>query len=182
MNSVVVLFLLFAGLIAGVLGYGSWHVATHGTFYMDLRDVATSSRFENVIGAQLEFLDDAGKLLARGRSDDKVGVIWVEHPVAGYCGPNLAQAAYATCFKAHSEWLPTWVPNAKRISIAYDLAMTAIPRRGFALINAPETERAVTSQCDVPDHRFDQRRASRTASGHFTVRCSSSGHTFASCA
>ena len=107
-----------AGLMAGVLGYGTWHAATHATFYMDLRDVATPSRFETVKGAQLEFLDDAGKLLARSRTDDTVGVVWVEHPAAGYCGPTLSQAAYTTCFKTHSEWLLTWVPGAKRISIA----------------------------------------------------------------
>lgn len=118
MRSFVVLLLVFTGIAAGVLGYGWWHAATHATFYMDLRDVATPSRFENVKGAQLQFLDDTGKVLARGKTDNKVGVVWVEHPTAGYCGPTLSQAAYKTCFDAHSAWLLTWVPRAHRISIA----------------------------------------------------------------
>jgi hypothetical protein len=116
-KSLAVLFLVCAGIASGVLGYGWWHASTHATFTMDLRDIATPSRFENLKGAQLEFLDDAGKVLARGKTDDKVGVVWVEHPTAGYCGPNLAQAAYTKCFDAHSEWLLTWVPRAHRINL-----------------------------------------------------------------
>ena len=118
MKSLGMIAMAIAGLAAAVLGYGCWHAATHATFYMDLRDIATPSRFENVKGAQLQFLDEGGKVLARGKTDEKVGVVWVEHPVAGDCGPDLAQGAYAACFKTHSEWLPTWVPYAKRITIA----------------------------------------------------------------
>lgn len=118
MKPLSIIIVVAAGIAAGVLGFGWWHASTHATFYMDLRDVATPSRFENVKGAQLEFLDEAGRVIARGKTDDKVGVVWVEHPTAGYCGPNPAQAEYTKCFDAHSEWLLTWVPRAKRVSIA----------------------------------------------------------------
>jgi hypothetical protein len=118
MRSTIMTIIFLAGIAAGVLGFGWWHASTHATFYLDLRDIATPSRFENLKGAQLEFLDDAGRVLARGKTDDKVGVVWVEHPTAGYCSPDLAQAAYTKCFDAHSEWLFTWVPRARRINIA----------------------------------------------------------------
>ena len=109
--------LLLAGVALGVLGYGWWHAATHATFNITLRDVAAKDGFGPVKGARLAFLDEAGKVLATARTDDTYGVVWASHPVMGYCGPNLAQEAYSVCFRAHSEWLPTWVPLATRVSI-----------------------------------------------------------------
>jgi hypothetical protein len=108
---------LVAGIAAGVLGYGWWHAATHATFYLALTDAATREKFGQVKDAQLLFLDESGKVLARGKTDGKHGVVWVSHPKAGYCGPDLPQADYAPCFRAHSEWLPSWVPQARAISI-----------------------------------------------------------------
>ena len=109
--------LLLAGLALGVLGYGWWHAATHATLNVTLSDAAAKDKFGPVKGARLACLDDAGGVLATARTDDTYGVVWASHPVMGYCGPNLAQAAYATCFRAQSDWLPTWVPQATRVNI-----------------------------------------------------------------
>ena len=110
--------LLLLGLVAGVLGYGWWHAAHHATFHLTLRDVAEPRKFEQLKGAQLEFLDEAGRVLARGKTDEKFGVAWVSHPTAGYCGPDLAQPAYAACFRAQSTWLLTWVRQVRQINVA----------------------------------------------------------------
>jgi hypothetical protein len=117
MRTSIAIMVVFAGLAAGVLGYGWWHSGNHATIHVTLRDAA-KKQFEYVKGAQLEFLDEAGRVLARGKSDDQYGVVWVSHPTAGYCGPDLAQPAYAQCFRVHSEWLLTWVPQVRRITIA----------------------------------------------------------------
>ena len=117
MRAVVAIVLIVAGLATGVLGYGWWHSATHATFHVTLRDAAAKEKFGFVKGAQLAFLDEAGKVLAAGKTDGKYGVVWVTHPTAGYCGPDLAQPAYRDCFRAHAEWLLTWVPRARSISI-----------------------------------------------------------------
>ena len=109
--------LLLVGLALGVLGYGWWHSATHATFNVTLRDVAAKDKFGPVTGARLAFLDETGKVLATAKTDETYGVVWASHPVMGYCGPNLPQAAYATCFRAHAEWLLTWVPLATRVNI-----------------------------------------------------------------
>jgi hypothetical protein len=104
------------GLVAGVLGYGWWHSSTHANFNVSLRDVAAKDIYGTVKGAELAFLDEAGKLLAAGKTDGKYGVVWVAHPAAGYCGPDLAHKAYAECFRTHSEWLLTWVPRARKFN------------------------------------------------------------------
>lgn len=110
--------IVLAGLAAGVLGYGWWHTARHATFHLTLRDAAEPRKFEQLKGAQLAFLDESGRVLARGKTDEKHGVAWVAHPAAGYCGPGLAQAAYAACFRAQATWLPTWVREARYLSVA----------------------------------------------------------------
>jgi hypothetical protein len=112
-----IFFVLLAGLAAGVLGYGWWHSTTHATFNVTLRDAAAKDAYGSVKGAELAFLDEAGKALATGKTDGKYGVVWVAHPTAGYCGPDLAQKAYTECFRAHADWLLTWVPRARQFSI-----------------------------------------------------------------
>ena len=108
---------IIIGLAAGILGYGWWHSSTHATFNVSLRDVAAKDAYRTVKGAELAFLDDGGKVIATGKTDGKYGVVWVAHPTAGYCGPDLAQKAYTECFRAHAEWLLTWVPRARKFSI-----------------------------------------------------------------
>jgi len=107
---------LFIGLFTGLAGYGWWHASTHATFSLTLRDAAAKG-FVQLKGAQLAFHDESGRVLARGKTDEQYGVAWVSHPAAGFCGPDLAPAAYRPCFRAHAEWLPGWVPRVQSVSI-----------------------------------------------------------------
>ena len=112
-TAIVIIF----GLAAGVVGYGWWHTTNHATFNVSLRDVAAKYTYGTVKDAELAFLDEGGKVVATGKTDGKYGVVWVTHPTAGYCGPDLAQKAYTECFRAHAEWLLTWVPSARNLNI-----------------------------------------------------------------
>ena len=118
MRGIDAVIMVIAGLAAGVLGYGRWHTSRHATLHVSIRDAAEPRKFEHLKGAQLAFLDEDGRVLARGKTDEKFGVVWVSHPTAGYCGPDLAQAAYAECFRVHTTWLLTWVRAARHISVA----------------------------------------------------------------
>ena len=109
--------IIILGLAAGVLGYGWWHAANHATFHMFLAEKTAGGRYGQVLNAQVVFLDERSNVLARGQTDGKFGVVWVSHPAAGYCGPDLAQPAYKACFDAHATWLPTWVPRVRRVSL-----------------------------------------------------------------
>lgn len=106
------------GLAAAVLGYGWWHAETHATFHMSVAEKgAAGGRYGQVLNAQVVFLDERNNVLARGQTDGKFGAVWVRHPTAGYCGPDLAQPAYKACFDAQAAWLHTWVPRVRRVSL-----------------------------------------------------------------
>jgi hypothetical protein len=100
-----------------VLGYGYWHMHTHGSLLVYLTDKANDKNTNRAYNARLAFFDANGQLLARAKSDDKYGVVWPEHPAAGYCGPALSGEAYQQCFKAHSTWLMDWAPHVRKAEV-----------------------------------------------------------------
>ena len=96
--------------VAIVLGYGYWHVSSHGWLYVSLRDVARNDRHSGIKNAEVVFRDSNGNTLARGRTDDRYGVVHVEHPEEGYCTrreqnapfSSEARQAWQQCFDAQS--------------------------------------------------------------------------------
>lgn len=115
MRLVVILLVIAA---ATSVGYGYWHRSTYATLTISLKDIAQRTRGGGVPNAQLTFLDAASKLLARGKTDDRFGVVMIEHPATGYCGPDLEPDAYRACFWAQSEWLTTWLKDLRYVSLA----------------------------------------------------------------
>lgn len=109
--------IVVAGLAAGVLGYGWWHVTTHATFHVHLTEKTPGGKFGQVLNAELAFRDASGTLLAKGRTDGKYGVVWIEHPATGSCGPDLKPEAYRACFRTQSTWLPEWVPGLRYVDV-----------------------------------------------------------------
>lgn len=108
MRKALIAFITSAAL---VLGYGYWHVGRHGTLYVSFTDRSNQKDDGKVFNARLAFFDASGQLLARAVTDDRHGVVWPEHPVAGRCGPALSGEAYQNCFRTHTRWLITWVPQ-----------------------------------------------------------------------
>jgi hypothetical protein len=80
---------IFAVLAAGVLGFGYWHVSTHGTLHVYLYDKAKENG--QVYDGKLVFYDAGGKVLARAKTDNKWGMVWPQNPVSGYCGPRTPE-------------------------------------------------------------------------------------------
>lgn len=107
--------IVFAG---AVLGYGYWHQKTHVTLHLSIDDISTPGRYGSVKGASVLLMDEAGRVLAEGRTDDAYGTFYVKHPQAGYCGPDLSPEAYQRCFRVHTTWLTEWVENVRYVSIA----------------------------------------------------------------
>ena len=105
------------GLVAGVLGYGYWHRSSHTTLTVVLTDASRKERDGRVLNAELVFLDASSKPIARGRTDGKHGVVLLQHPVSGYCSPDLTLESYLACVIAQSEWLTGWVNDLRFVSV-----------------------------------------------------------------
>lgn len=112
-----ILLILLMVAAATSLGYGFWHQRTFSTFHLTLRDVAERPRGGPVRNAQVVFLDADSQPLARGKTDEKFGVVLVRHPSAGYCGTDLTPDQYRRCFWTQSEWLTTWLTKLRYVSI-----------------------------------------------------------------
>ena len=85
------------GLVVGVLSYGYWHRSSHATLTVVLTDTSKQERDGRVLNAEIVFLDASSRPLARGKTDDKLGIVLVQHPITGYCGPDLTLEVYRAC-------------------------------------------------------------------------------------
>lgn len=113
MRAVVVII----GMVAGVLGYGYWHSASHATLSLVLTDTSRKERDGRVLNAKVVLLDASSRPIARGKTDAKLGIVLLRHPVSGYCGPDLTLEAYRACVIAQSGWLAEWVGKLRFISV-----------------------------------------------------------------
>jgi hypothetical protein len=105
------------GVLAGVLGYGYWHRSSHATLTVVLTDTSRKERDGRVLNAELVFLDASSKPLARGKTDDKLGIVLFRHPTSGYCSPDLSPESYRACVIAQSKWLTGWVNALRYVSV-----------------------------------------------------------------
>jgi hypothetical protein len=104
--------------LGAVFGYGFWYAQTHAWLDMDLDD----EQGKHIRNAQLSFYDETGQLLAEGKTDnEEVGIVYLRHPVRGYCGPTPQDqnAGMRECLKEHSEWQAKWLPRASRVTIRF---------------------------------------------------------------
>jgi hypothetical protein len=119
--------LLILVIICAVLGYGYWHAVTHADWNIDLQLVTEGeSRSQPMPGAEVTFLDDGGKVLARGTGASRY-FLHLLHPEAGDCREVElaavtsfeARAALQECFEKLSTWVPTWVNDVRRVEVVY---------------------------------------------------------------
>jgi len=105
------------GVLAGVLGYGYWHRSAHTTLTVILTDTSRKERDGRVLKAELVFLDASSRPLARGKTDDKLGIVLFQHPTSGYCSPDLSLEVYRACVIEQSGWLTGWVNDLRFVSV-----------------------------------------------------------------
>lgn len=112
-----VLIVLLVIVAASSAGYGYWHRSTYATLTVSLTDISQRARGGSVPNARLTFLDAKSRPLARGKTDDRFGIVMVEHPLGGYCGTDLKPDDYRRCFWRQAEWLATWLKDLRYISL-----------------------------------------------------------------
>jgi len=105
------------GVLAGVLGFGYWHRSSYTTLMVVLTDASKKERDGRVLNAELVFLDASSRPLARGKTDNKLGIVLLQHPASGYCGPELSLDSYRACVVAQSGWLTRWVDDLRFVSV-----------------------------------------------------------------
>jgi hypothetical protein len=124
--------LVAMGTIAGALGWGYWHSATHASLAIRVEDhgLRTSSQlYGTPQGVALTFFDAGGKALASARSSGPDGYIPATHPDPGIgdCS-QYQQRAYATCYRAHSAWAADWALQVRTAHVAIgNCALRQVP-------------------------------------------------------
>lgn len=113
------------------LGWGYWHVSTHGAANIHVYDVSLktdSQLYGTVTSARLAFLDAKGAVLARASVQPPSGVASIEHPKTGDCRKEEQRAsasreamdAWRECIGTQFKWLPAWVREARYASVAFE--------------------------------------------------------------
>ncbi len=127
--------LLAAVLILTVLAYGYWYASTYGWLQVSLRDV--SGKIQNSIkNAELTFYDSNNKALAEGRSDGNNGVVYLNHPEAGYCVEEESRKPYSKddrqswydCYEKQAKWTAEWAGKVSNVDLKFgDCSLRHIP-------------------------------------------------------
>jgi len=115
--------LLAALFFLAILGYVYWHEVTHGSLYVWLEDISDKNHALPIKNAEIIFLDSSFQELARGKSDDLYGTVYLSSPRAYSCREAERSVAFSLsgrddwreCFEKQSRWLMTWI---RRVNFA----------------------------------------------------------------
>jgi len=115
-----------AGVAALVLGYGWWRASRHAAVTIRVDDLAlrTSTQpYGAPRGVAITLRDDAGAVLATGRSVEPLGYIALAHPdpAIGTCEavpPALRRDDYPACHEQQARWAATWAGRARSADVA----------------------------------------------------------------
>ena len=122
---------LLGALTAGVLGWGYWHVSTHGDVNVSLNDVGLRTDRQlwgKALAADVALEDAGGVVLARATAEPPLGIVWIQHPVAGDCRREERQAsaggdglaAWHACMRTKMRWVPTWIRQVRSVRVALE--------------------------------------------------------------
>ena len=117
-----------AAFLCAFLAWGYWHALRHGAVMVAVNDVSLKNdrqAYGQVRSAELAFLDDLGRVLARARLDEPHAIVSFQHPDVGDCrreeraasSSAAAMEAWHRCFETHSRWFMTWVTQARQARV-----------------------------------------------------------------
>jgi hypothetical protein len=77
----------------------------HGYLDISIRDVSSKGIYDSLLGAQIHFYDETGKVIGSGHTDEKYGAVHINYPDFGSCADNVSdrQKWYA-CRSERSRW------------------------------------------------------------------------------
>jgi hypothetical protein len=110
---------------SGLLGYGYWHNATHGSLYVSVMDVSDRERATSVSDGEIALLDAGGSVLAKVAAPPQYGAFLISAPAPYACNDVERQAPFSTeaqgawrrCFDGQSRWLMTWIRQVRQADV-----------------------------------------------------------------
>lgn len=117
------MFLAAFAVMAGVLGWGYWHSATHVSLSLRVEDYGLQTDrqlYGTPHGVRLSFYGAAGEFLAAAHSIEPAGYVLAMHPdpSIGDCSQyENSREKYAHCFTAHSTWASDWAPRVSTATV-----------------------------------------------------------------
>jgi hypothetical protein len=129
----------------GVLAYGYWFGATHGSLYVTVMDVTDREHPVEAKTVQLLFRDGNDRVLAEAAGSEPAGAIFVSSPAEYACHDEEQRAVtsdesrqgWAKCFERQSTWLPSWVRQVKSTDVL--MSSCTIQRMPVSLSEHPDT-------------------------------------------
>jgi hypothetical protein len=116
-------------LICFIMGYGYWHVSTYGWLHISIRDTSgQEQKYKLIKNAEIVLRDLNGNVLAEGKSDNQIGVVYLFHPEFGSCVEVEKQAPFSkearqewyVCYEKKAKWIVKWARNVKFMNIKFD--------------------------------------------------------------
>ena len=109
-----------------VLAFGYWRAVSRVHIHIGLVSAQGSTKGAPVFNAQLVVRDLAGNELARGKSDDRFGIVRFAHPRFGSCESeeNAAsaegRAKWDDCISKKFRWQAAWAPRVSQVDIGFE--------------------------------------------------------------
>lgn len=130
-----ILLLLLLLVVPALLAYGYWHARTHATLHVSLSHASPEGRDTPLPQAELSFLDGSNQVVAKARTEEKYGVVYLAEPPEYSCHEieqkapfdTAARAAWAECFQRQSRWLSSQVPAIASIEVVTGSCTLRVP-------------------------------------------------------
>ena len=110
---------------AAVLAFGYWRATSRVHIHVSLISGETGTKGAPVFNAELVLRDSAGSELARGKSDDRFGIVRFAHPQFGSCESeeNAAsakgRAKWDDCISRKFRWQAAWAARVGQVDLAF---------------------------------------------------------------
>ena len=122
---------ILACICVATLVYGYWRASTRAFIQLTLIDA--SNKAQPVLGATLVLRDSTGKVLARGTSDARFGIVRFAHPHFGSCEDEEKIASTSSdgrsrwdrCIGEQFKWQANLAPHVRNMDVEFSQCQKA---------------------------------------------------------
>src|ERR1044072_9060463 len=108
------------------LAFGDWRAASRVHIHISLVSAESSTTGAAVFNAELVLRDSAGNELARGKSDDRFGIVRFAHPQLGSCeseenaASTEGRAKWNDCISKKFRWQAAWATRVSQLDLGFE--------------------------------------------------------------